>query len=50
MQIFNKSIEGSDVYGEKQPALTNSALENLSNDPMSTISPSGSIKNETDGL
>lgn len=48
-QILSKSIDGSDVWGEKAPALTNSAPENLSYEPISSMLPSGSIKNDTVG-
>jgi hypothetical protein len=41
---------GSDCCGKKQPALMNSLDANLSIDPISSISPSGSIKKLRDGL
>ena len=42
-------MDGKLVWGKKHPAFTNWLPENLSNEPISRMLPSGSIKNETDG-
>ena len=49
LQIFVRSICGRLVWGEKQPAFTNSEALNLSMLPTRRTIPSGSIKKDTDG-
>lgn len=48
--IVIKFIWGRLVYGKKQPALIYSFAANLSKDPISSMFPSGSIKNAIEGL
>lgn len=48
--IVMRFIDGKLVYGKKQPALIYSLAANLSNEPINSMFPSGSIKKAIDGL
>ena len=48
--IVIKFIYGRDVYGKKHPAFMYSLAANLSNEPINSMFPSGSMKKAIDGL
>lgn len=48
-EIVNKFMLGRETWGKKAPTFRNSFPENLSKEPIKSISPLGSMKNDIEG-